>query len=828
MSSAPPSSGVSGSKTAAKTVLAGPASKSYNVASVWEQTAALSEDELRVVEHLSQSCSGRAYPSHVSEDQRYTVESTHIQGKDSYIGTLEDAVLHNTNQFHKWYSELEAACASETEEKYQKYANLLNSQLAACETILDKVEQTLELFDQLLAQHKEVSQKSKALFSSCEQLVKEKDQLLEFADALRAKLKFFDEFETVYTQFHAAQSSLDNEQFLQLLKKLDECIAYVAKNPQYADSATYINKFRQLQGRALGTVKTKVQQVLKQAIQQVMSAVQEAAQTGNNSTIKGKGSQGTLPVLAEGSEVPMLYVRFRAAAEPNLKGLFREVESRANRPEYVRLLTECQTVYAQARLQLVSPFVQQRIQDYTSQPLPLFTRNGCEHLMRVCQLELQLFEQFFPKSKDHPDMLAPLMDPLCVILYDVLRPLIIQLQDMDDLCELIDILKHEVLGEQLLKRGSGVEALRPTLSRCLADVQERLIYRCQAFIKDEVGSFVPTPDDIESCTKLEQLPGPETASNGAAADGNNDHGASNGETRNGDAGHGASSSTAAAQHIQGHTQVYKPLRHTLLCLSKLYRAVDSKTFGGLAQEAVSACTLSIQQASRLVARKHGPLDAQLFMIKHLLFLREQIAPFDVDFATWDVDLDFTHMRDHLRRILAGESSLFTFSASNAVVQMLGKGGPRVLQFQVDSKKDLEKQLKMVCESFIMAVTKIAVEPMLSFITKVTAVRVSERANPAGPKKLREQAFAAAPKLAEIVNKVNQELTNTLPVTFNKMKMYLTNPSTHGILFKPVKSNIAEAHGQIAQLLEHEYSPEEAATVPLMQPQQLGQLLDSFC
>jgi hypothetical protein len=38
--------------------------------------------------------------------------------------------------------------------------------------------------------------------------------------------------------------------------------------------------------------------------------------------------------------------------------------------------------------------------------------------------------------------------------------------------------------------------------------------------------------------------------------------------------------------------------------------------------------------------------------------------------------------------------------------------------QVDSKKELEKQLKTVCESFIMALTKVAVEPMLSFITKV--------------------------------------------------------------------------------------------------------------
>jgi hypothetical protein len=30
--------------------------------------------------------------------------------------------------------------------------------------------------------------------------VKEKDQLAEFADSIRVKLKFFDEFETVYSQ----------------------------------------------------------------------------------------------------------------------------------------------------------------------------------------------------------------------------------------------------------------------------------------------------------------------------------------------------------------------------------------------------------------------------------------------------------------------------------------------------------------------------------------------------------------------------------------------------------------------------------------------------
>lgn len=73
-----------------------------------------------------------------------------------------------------------------------------------------------------------------------------------------------------------------------------------------------------------------------------------------------------------------------------------------------------------------------------------------------------------------------------------------------------------------------------------------------------------------------------------------------------------------------------------------------------------------------------------------------------------------------------------------MVQMLGKSGPRVVAASIDSKRDLEQQLKSHCEAYIMGLTKSAVEPMLGFITKVTAVRLAAGSNKDLAKPLREQ------------------------------------------------------------------------------------------
>ncbi|KAK2970719.1 hypothetical protein RJ640_015144 [Escallonia rubra] len=113
--------------------------------------------------------------------------------------------------------------------------------------------------------------------------------------------------------------------------------------------------------------------------------------------------------------------------------------------------------------------------------------------------------------------------------------------------------------------------------------------------------------------------------------------------------------------------------------------------------------------------------------------------------------------------------------------------------EITALHELEKSLKVTCEEFIMSVTKLVVDPMLSFVTKVTAVKVAlssgnqnQKLETVMARPLKDQAFASPDKVAELVQKVSTAVQQELPRVVAKMKLYLQNPSTRTILFKPIK------------------------------------------
>ncbi|KAG2692171.1 hypothetical protein I3760_08G040100 [Carya illinoinensis] len=755
----------------------GAISKGYNFASTWEQNAPLTEQQQAAILTLSHMVAERPFPlnlppDHVSHpDNALSISAS---AKDSFLqhsGPAIQPFLVNTNQFYKWFTGLEAAMKSEADEKYQQYVNTLTERIQTCDGLLKQVDDTLDLFDELQLQHQAVAMKTKTLHDACDRLVMEKQRLIGFAEALRSRLKYFDELENIASNFYSPNMNVGNENFVPLLKQLDDCISYVESNPEYLESSVYLLKFRQLQSRALGMMRSLVLSILKSASSQIQTA------------IRSSGSGKT--AVSEGVEASVIYVRFKAAAS-ELKPVLEGIESRSSRKEYVQLLAECHRLYCEQRLSLVRGIVHQRISEFAKkEALPSLTRSGCAYLMQVCQLEHQLFDHFFPSSEDISS-LAPLIDPLSTYLYDVLRPKLIHETNIDFLCELVDILKAEVLGEQLNRRGELLAGLRPTLQRILADVHERLTFRVRTHIRDEIANYLPSAEDLDYPAKLEQSVENE------------------------------SGTTAAEENPDVFKTWYPPLEKTLSLLSKLYRRLEPEVFTGLAQEAVEVCSKSIQKASKLVLKRSTPMDGQLFLVKHLLILREQIAPFDIEFSVTHKELDFSHLLEHLRRILRGQASLFDWPRSTSLARTLS---PRVLESQVDAKKELEKSLKATCEEFIMSVTKLIVDPLLSFVTKVTAVKFAqsssnpnEKLESVMAKPLKDQAFATPDKVAELVQKVGAAIQRELPTVMAKMKLYLQNPSTRTILYKPIKTNIVEAHVQVQSLLKAEYSAEEIESI----------------
>ncbi|XP_075708379.1 conserved oligomeric Golgi complex subunit 3 isoform X3 [Rhinoderma darwinii] len=711
---------------------------------------------------------------------------------------MEDDRIETAQQFFSWFAQLQTHMDQDEGAKYREMREYLSGFQDQCDAILSDVNVALQHLESLQKQYLFVATKTGTLHEACEQLLKEQSELVNLAESIQQKLSYFNELENINTKLNSPTLSVNSEGFIPMLSKLDDCISYISSHPNYKDYPVYLAKFKQCLSKAMHLMKTYTVNTLQNLTSQLM-------RRQDPSTAPHSDNAFTL-----------FYVKFRGAA-PKVRMLIEQMEQRSEKlPEYQLLLGEIHQCYLDQRENLLSPSITSTITDLTSQNNRdhcTLVRSGCAFMVHVCQDEHQLYNEFFTKPTPKLD---ELLEKLCLSLYDVLRPLIIHVVHLETLSELCGILKIEMLEDHVQNNVDQLGAFAAMVKQMLEDVQERLVYRTHIYIQTDILGYKPAPGDLAYPDKLEmmeqiaqslkeeqkRLQSPDAS----YSDIHLEDAEANNLIK-------SESTVLRAQNTISpadlHGMWYPTVRRTLVCLSKLYRCIDRAVFQGLSQEALSACIQSLLGASDAIMKNKTQVDSQLFLIKHLLIIREQIAPFHSEFTIKEISLDLKRTRDAAFKILHPKTvpNFFRLNSNNAILEFLLQGTPEIKEHYIDSKKDVDRHLKAACELFIQQQSKIFVDPLEDFIAKVTALKTM--ASQGGPKySLSHQPWAQPVKINDLVSSTYKTIKTKLPVTLRSMSLYLANKDTEFILFKPVRSNIQQVFQKIHILLKEEFITED--------------------
>jgi conserved oligomeric Golgi complex subunit 3 len=120
---------------------------------------------------------------------------------------------------------------------------------------------------------------------------------------------------------------------------------------------------------------------------------------------------------------------------------------------------------------------------------------------------------------------------------------------------------------------------------------------------------------------------------------------------------------------------YPPLKHTLALLSQLYGAISTGVFEDIARRAVELCVHTLSTGAVGVRRWKTQLHGDLFLVRHLLILREQLMPFDMNLQVVTKTLDFSSTGSALSHMVSNSRSMLRFDSTNSFLQMTRDGLP---------------------------------------------------------------------------------------------------------------------------------------------------------
>ena len=563
------------------------------------------------------------------------------------------------------------------------------------------------------------------------------------------------------------------DEFIQVLDTIDKAVGYFEResggkealdawqkqNSQrrggsaalLSGNLEYYRRSLALQDAALYLIQEAVAERIKTTSEQITATMlsQQAS--------SGRGNSRTVIVPADQLEASLIYTRFHGISNRSRR-LLGIVHSRLHKSQaYYDLWQTCLTAYCQCREQLLRETVRAHLENLNQQHGPVgMTRLASVFLTRLCTVETNLYHDFFTNQEDKANLPTPdsqftnYMVSLCSNLHRTVRRSLVTLLDLDTLCQVVIVLREE--GQQATRQAVTLPAGR-AMARLTEDAQERVIFCAHSMLQKQVIRFKATPKDLDYPDKLM-----------SKAD----------ET--GDA-------SVEAQLEKVYELWFPPVRSVLKILSKIFRVVEAKVFEDMALQSVQACSKALFDGAKFIEKRSGVRHSDLFLVKHLLILREQLSPFDIELRSVERQLDFSDAGKAVTRFLTNRNRrIFSMSTENALVTLL-REGVSVQESSVDSKRDLEDALRKACNGFIDHTVQALAAPLLE---------LDERLKNTETGSLAQLALLQPESVDGVVTETSERVDVGMAEVLEQMGLYLENPATQSILLKPVNRKIVKA------------------------------------
>ncbi|KAI9725041.1 MAG: hypothetical protein M1812_000317 [Candelaria pacifica] len=606
--------------------------------------------------------------------------------------------MRNELEFGDWYHQVEDELLEASQDEYQRYRDRLRLSEDHLDSLMTSTSSTLDLLSSLAESFKAVEAQTTAFQAQCHGLLADQRRITDLADDLGENLQFYKYLEPMTKRLNApgAGSFVRGKEFSEMLANLDSCLEYTKAHPSHRESQTYRSRYRLLLTRALTLVRVHFVNSLKDIATDVSKRI--ADRQLNDTTMSA-----------------LLYAKFRVGAS-ELKEVGQEIQKRAvispeaepgAEAEYQSLMNELYQSYSATRGRLVIPIVRKKVGEIAMTPstandLVAFARTSIGYIRGMCFDEYELWAEWFEGRSGLLEFLETIFEPV----YDYLRPRIIHENHLIKLCELCTLLQTRYMRDQEEDPEPGDDnqldfsvLVQPTME----DAQTRLVFRAQAVLRDEIENYRPKPEDLryppgtpgDYKTGESNIPATSGRKGSIAASTPSMPQTGRNFERDGELDSNADP-TWGLNTESTPTTWYPTLKKAIWLLRRIYRLVNSTVFDDLAHQIVHQTTLSLHQAASQISTRATNVDAQLFLIKHLLILKQQIVAFDIEFVTPDISFDFSGVTNTFWE-LRERGGLF--NPRNLMRFVNGGLLPRVVENMLDAKAELDGRLRTAINEF---------------------------------------------------------------------------------------------------------------------------------